>query len=110
MIESCYEAVVVNHNATTVILQTEIRGCLGTAIRLSRSPYAEPVGELYVIHSLIEDNGKWAISFGDVDGLDCAAPFMPIHGEGNVIRGNGYGVICPVDLELPDGFLATPRD
>lgn len=108
MIESCYEGVVANHNATTVLLESEIRDCLGTAVRLSRSPYAEPVGELYVIESLIEGNGKWAISFGDINGDNCAAPFVPILGEGNVIRDNSYGVSCPLDIGLPEVFLAAP--
>lgn len=109
-IESCFEGIAASSDATVTLLECALRDNAGNAIRLARSPVVTGFdGQLYIIDNVIENNGKWAISLCGINGDEPTGVFGSIQGSGNMIAGNGFGIACPEELVLPEGFLREDK-
>jgi len=87
------------------VYASEIRDCLHSGIEVRFDPAAEPSATLAMSTNLIVDNRRWGLSFCRIDGAEHDASLATIFGTGNRFSGNGWGPICPVELELPEIFF-----
>ena len=88
-----------------LVYASEIRDCLHSGIEVRFDPAAGTPATLAMSSNVIVDNRRWGLSFCGIDGAEHDASLATIFGTANRFSGNGWGPICPVELELPEIFF-----
>jgi len=80
-------------------------GFRATILGAGSVPFPADEGVRLVIGNVIGDNDGWGITLCGLHGIVPDVLFERVAGFGNVFARNGRGVVCPEDLESPEGFV-----